>query len=642
MNDNIEQEQERLREKENELLSTYFMGDIREDVIFLGLNYKDMIWIVGNSLLGSVFLFIFPFSYWVKIPGILLIVGLSLISRMLAWPYRRRRRLHYMRQKKQGVDLQPVHNIEEESWYYRNGKTIHVALGLSADPWETAVYNQKSNRIQGFEAFLRAMAAEGFSARLSAEMVPDYQTELWKQKSEQPTESFGLKTLKQNRIDLWKRQADKETAKRSVYILTLTIKEFRIDIRERDDEPEELDKNELKRFRMLAELREKLKRVLDPLAEAGHASTILSGYAVPEIMSRWWDPQAWKMWVSTEGDWSDSEEGSTVDQLEHMAEEERQIQESVTEEFSEVAASSEELPVKSKRMFILRLLGAAGRTILFLLQRVANGFVFASKACTRQLRRLKRNKKAKEPINDPLPEQDGTDQESKVSTNHIPPVQGITYLTSPAATGKSFLAANMAVTMNQVKAQEQKSMVVVDLSPDRGVLSYLNPLQVKSPVEGWELWITRNAPGLELWLPIPKRILHLEELAQRLAELKKRGTVIVDLPFHYPGREALFRLGTAIAIVDDDYHHWLQWVQAAEEWSGEVWLNQMKETMQAPLSAVVKEQWDKSVTYSIPFFSDASRWLFNGRPYALHPEAAQLLRQEREDASDAERDEKAN
>lgn len=599
------------QEQENELLSAYFLGDIREDIQYLGLTFNDIAWVMGNTLFGGGFLFLLPLPFWIKIPGLLLIFVLSIFGRLFSWSYRRRRRYRYIRQKNTGSgdEMEQLLGAESDGWFYRSGKMLHMVISLQADPWQTAVYNQKKQRINGFEQFLRACASERFEASISSEQISDYQHELWTAKANKPVASEGMAALKQNRITMWRNMAESGEAKRSVYVLRLSVMEYQIDSRERDDETTEMTKEERQRFRMMAELREKLQRVLDPLTASGHEVTILSGLSMPELIGRWLDPISWERWMAAEGNWEQEAPEELVISLAKEDSKEK-----------EVDHEEEEQTDSPPRKGVLAVITAG---LITLARKVGYSLRWAGNALHRILARLKTRRPRKEVLDDLLHIADSLSdltlqvEEEEKEQQRMSALQGILFLTSPTSSGKSFLTANMAVA----HSGEGVILSVVDLSPDRGTHTYLNPLRVSSSEPGWEAWTSRNAPGLTLWLPSEEQRPHIEETIRLLRMLSEQGPVLVDLPFAHPSRAELLKLGQAVAIVDGDYHHWLQWEQAAESWHGEVWLNQCEEPMTSHMATLLKEKWGQRVSLTFPHFQEASRWLFQGRPFVLDPKA---------------------
>lgn len=199
------------QDREDELLRASFMGDIREDVQFLGLSLGDIGWIVGTTLVIGGFPFLLPLPVVFKMAWIAAIFMLSTFGHMLKWPYRMKRYIHDQQQKKDGTgeDIGSFLGVEEDGWLYRSGKTLHVVSSLTAAPWRTAVFAQKRSRIGGFEQFLRAIVQEGFSAQISAEQIPDVRHELWNEKRSRLAASEGIQQMKLNRLEMWERLAQK-------------------------------------------------------------------------------------------------------------------------------------------------------------------------------------------------------------------------------------------------------------------------------------------------------------------------------------------------------------------------------------------------------------------------------------------------
>ncbi|WP_138753533.1 hypothetical protein [Paenibacillus sinopodophylli] len=620
------------QEKENELLSAYFMGDIREDIQYLGLTFTDIAWIIGNTLFGGGFLFLLPLPFWIKIPGLFLIFMFSILGRLFSWSYRRRRRFRYMRQKATGLgeEAEQLLGAESDGWFYRSGKRLHLVISIQAHPWHTAIFNQKKQRINGYEQFLRACASEGFEASLSAEQVADYQHELWAAKADKPAGSEGMAELKHNRITMWRNMAESGEAKRSVYVLRLSVMEYQIDSRERDDESDDMLKEERQRYRMVTELREKLQRVLDPLTASGHEVTILSGFSVPELIGRWWDPISWDRWMAAQGDWEQETDNPILDSLEKRKTTTEEKTVALADETTEETAEGEEtvaLPRRRMLAAIIAFLIASGR-------KVGLGLGWVARTCYRLLQRLKRRKQRVD-VTDESQQLTNVSQANETLDEELPPkptLMGILFFTSPTSTGKSFLTANMAVA----HSGEQVTISVVDLSPDRGTHTYLNPLRITSNEPCWEAWTSRNAPGLTLWMPSAEERPDVEETIRMLRKLASKGPVLVDLPYAHPARVQLLAMGHAVAIVDADYHHWLQWEQAAASWEGSVWLNQCEDAMTGHMASVIHEKWGLRAALTFPYFPEASRWLFQGRPFVLDPKVvSHFIQAEEESAHDS-------
>jgi len=650
------------QEREDELLRASFMGDIREDVQFLGLSLKDIGWIVGTTLVIGGFPFLVPFPVVFKMTWIIAIFMFSTIGHMLKWPYRLKRYIHDVQQKKEGdgEELGFFLGIEEDGWLYRSGKTLHVVSSLTAAPWKTAVYAQKRTRIGGFEQFLRAIVQEGFSAQISAEQIPDIRHELWNQKRDRPAASEGIQQMKLNRIEMWEGLAQKGKALRSEYTLTLTTSESKIKSRERADEPADLNPDELKRFRLLTELQEKKDRVLHTLtSHGGHSTALLSGFSLPEILGRWWDRTTWESWKMDEGTWTGPSKNETFVEVEQpILQVEKMPRRSIFSpsllkpfqakpkgvktvdaripemETIPVSLAFEEGSPEPVRLNKLKLTKESlAKTIqsckkgIFILRTKWSTIVFPKirrwlRECDVSWQKFRTRKievpsPALEHKLEVLPEEKG--QQPSLPLAGPVRLQGIVLLTSPVPSGKSFLAANLGVAVSFSGTK----VSIVDLSPDLGTHTVLNPLQQPSELDAWESWSGKAADWL---LFTPTRYLTLQEvelmLQHRVAE---DGLVIAEIPWNYPEREMLMKRYRSIAVLDCDYHHWLRFVEAAPRWEGEFWLNQSTPDMAPRMGSLLKEQYQQVYAAVYPYCPSAAYSLYQGRPLALDPDKCNLL-----------------
>lgn len=605
----------------DERLQTSFMGDIREDVQFIGMNLADFMWIVGTTLLLGGCIFLLPLSFLVKMVWFIGVFLGIFTSRFIKWPYLRKRLFRYFRIKKEedGKELAEILGMSEDGWLYRSGKTWQMIFAVQAPPWETAVSAEKRKRINSFGAFIRTAVNEGFDLDVQSEQVPDYRYELWDQIASRPAASEGIAQLKQNRLKAWQQTVHRGEAFRSEYMVTLTIHEFALRIHQRDDEPEGASKEELRRFRILAELRERMERVTEQLRQSGHSFTLLSGYAPAEIISRYWDRSAWMKWVEARGTWDEDEVPEPAIDLsfeesepkrtwwkrrkaepeqEDTPEEPMFLDEAVPEPTipaGDAESDQEDIDTFKPPSILKRLLATLKQIIKEAFLCIRKGF---------------RRKPKVEMLIEPADEI--REDESKVTETEIPlsPVQ---LLTSPASSGKTFLAANVAVAYSSL----DKPITLLDLSPDRGTLTVINPIkQIEDETGIW--WTSRNVPGLTVWTVADGTFPSIPFIQNLIQERKEHGPVLVDIPWHYPGRSELLKEGVAVAIVDSDYHHWLQWEKEPKGWSGEVWLNQAEVDMQ-PL---VEEHFQVPVTRRFPTFAEARRQLYLGRPLALEEEMA--------------------
>ncbi|MDF9841920.1 MULTISPECIES: hypothetical protein [unclassified Paenibacillus] len=660
------------QEREEELLRASFMGDIREDVEFLGLSLRDIGWIVGTTLMIGGFPFLLPFPVLFKMTWIVAIFMSSTLGQWLKWPYRLKRYIHDAQQKKEGAgeDLGSFLGVEEDGWLYRSGKTLHVVSSLSASPWKTAVYAQKRTRIGGFEQFLRAMVQEGFSAQISAEQIPDVRLELWNQKRNHPAKSPGIQAMKLNRIEMWERLAREGKALRSEYTLTLTTSESKIKIRERADEPSDLNPEALKRFRLLSELQEKKDRVLHTLtSHGGHSTSLLSGFSLPEIVGRWWDRTTWEAWKMNGDSWAEpspyevSEDSDPLNEQEglELQGEERDERRSLfspslvkfiqdgppVEDHAEnevmqdiqkekiptplliedvVRESSWRSALQLGKWPIARWMQSGKHGISFLRTTWSTRFLpwFGRwiQNCRVDWQKV-RVRKVKLPAAKLEYTPDKLTEEGilppKLPTYGANQLQGIILLTSPIPSGKSFLAANLGVAASL----SGTTVSIVDLSLDQGTRTVLNPLQQPSELDAWDSWSGKAADWM---LFTPTRYPTLQEVEQLLQHrAEEDGLVIAEIPWNYPERETLLQRYRSIAVLDCDYHHWLRFVEAAPRWEGECWLNQSTPDMAPRMDTLLKEQYQQAYTAVYPYFPSAAYSLYQGRPLALDPDKRSLL-----------------
>ncbi|WP_341347107.1 hypothetical protein [Paenibacillus sp. FSL H3-0469] len=669
----MDQEQQ---EREEELLRASFMGDIREDVEFLGLSLRDIGWIVGTTLVIGGVPFILPFPVLFKMIWIVTIFMGSTLGQWLKWPYRLKRYMHDAQQKKEGAgeDLGSFLGVEEDGWLYRSGKTLHVVSSLSASPWKTAEYAQKRMRIGGFEQFLRAMVQEGFSAQISAEQIPDVRLELWNQKRNHPAKSPGIQAMKLNRIEMWERLARDGNALRSEYTLTLTTSESKIKLRERADEPAELNPEALKRFRLLSELQEKKDRVLHTLtSQGGHSTSLLSGFSLPEIVGRWWDRTAWEAWKMNGDSWAESspyevsensdplnEQETEQNVLEAQGQEpdekrslfspslvkfiqddppvEDHVENEAMPDIQEekvpaplviedvVTGSSWRSALQFGKWPLARWLRSGKQGISFLRTTWSTRLLPWLGRVIRNCRAGWKNIRARK-VEPPATTLEYTPDKlteeeilpPKLPTPGANQLQGIVLLTSPTPSGKSFLAANLGVAASLSGI----TVSIVDLSPDQGTRTVLNPLQQPSELEAWDTWSGKAADWL---LFTPTRYPALQEVEQLLQRRAAEDRlVIAEIPWNYPEREALQQRYRSIAVLDCDYHYWLRFTQAAPRWEGEFWLNQSTPDMAPRMASLLKEQYQQTYTAVYPFIPSAAYSLYQGRPLALDPEKRSLL-----------------
>jgi len=695
MSDERQQMKDDLREREEELLYTTFQGDIREDVEFLGLTLMDIVWILINTIvIGFLLTYIFPLALWVKGVWISFIFVMNLVGRINKWPYRRKRLFRYLKQKRKGdgESFAEYLGTEADSWMYRNKRNnqVHIVSSLASLPWKSALHIEKKQRIGAFEYFLRNLVLEKFNdATITSEKVPDFRHELWEKKRNQSAPTEGIRELRNARIKLWEDLANSGQAMRSEFTLTLSIDEKDVASMQQEDE-EDMSSEERKRNRFISELRQKKNRVFRSLEGTGHRATLLSGFAVPEIISRWLDPHAWEVWKMSKGGWEetdlepevavsqeDKEEKEAAAALRIMQKKffskmEQEPAASVAEsdkdekqaEFREDIVHIE--PSETSADVVQEALAAIpvsnGTNPENRLKRILGWFssininlikkIFTKKSVLPQeqepeqvemneietpvteqhphaeekTHRLRdaisswkiQLKKSKEVVSSPMEVlQSDVHHEAKAEIELIIEEENIVNkvyaITSAAPSGKSFLSANISVATSL----SGKRTTLIDLSPDRGTLTVLNPKMMTSS-DRWETWQSRHAEYLEILVPIvfpaPNEVFELIEQALQV------GVVILDIPWNYPGREMISKEYGLIGLLDCDYHHWLQFESVNETWRGELWLNQNDAVMDSYMSQLIKDRYDLEFQVKFPYYKQANKYLFQGRPTALDPE----------------------
>ncbi|GIP61140.1 hypothetical protein [Paenibacillus woosongensis] len=632
-----------LQQKEDELLSAGMMGDIRQDVEFLGLTFIDVVWIILSTLLIGSLAYGLPLPFWFKIGWFVLIFILSCTARIGKWSYKIYRYYLYQNQKKlgKGNDIDKVLGISEDGWLYRSGNQLHLIASVTVPPWSTSIYSQKKARLGSFEMFLRNLVLEGFDATINSEQVPDFRHELWRTKKDTTALTEGIQKMKLQRIKMWEELAMAGDAKRTEYTLTLSINENKIEIRERDDEPENVTKEELRRFRLLTELREKKNRVIGSLGNTGHESTLLSGFSIVELISRWWDRTIWHRWKAAEGTWEETFAES--DFVEHEGEEDENMESTPEEPLSDedlneqvekedpltealTAISKDTVTTKKKGLGLLFFVSQLYKVVTASIQKTKisekkkvrrNGLNF--KALIPKLGRKRQIIKTetvahgeKGPIKNIV--------ESNID------LEGLYLLTAPVPTGKTFLSANVAVAVGI-----QRTCTLIDLSPDRGTLTLLNPSEQISSYVNFTTWSSRLVPNLNIYTP--KEYPEISVLSALIQEKLLKGPVIIDVPWNFPNRQELFdHEGTAIAVVDCDYHHWLQWEEEINEWHGEVWLNQSDAEMSKRMKGLVREHLGEVEILEFPFFERANSSKYLGRPIAIESDARSFFMLRKDEA----------
>jgi hypothetical protein len=469
---------------------------------------------------------------------------------------------------------------------------------------------------------------------------------------------------------MWRDLAIIGEAKRSEYTLRLSIPAYEITIRERDDEPMEASKEELERFRMVAELREKVNRTMSSLEGCGHTWSISTGFSLPELLGRWWSRATWEEWKSLQGDWEEElienevtqeeviydndiivpVEGmvkalliKTEEPLTSNIEKAPYIQEQCdldiendsyyekstgSLEIAEIAFESKEeiealtnqtvSKVNKKTNKVTKVISKIKQYLYMLVSWLKGVYRPVHALLGKLYLNRKSEQRQVEAMLNIASAEDGQAQEklnNKTISEEIPfstSFSGVYFMISPTSTGKSFLTTNMAVA----HSRPDQVIHVVDLARDKGCLSLLNPLSAASTIQGWECWHSPHAPHLFLWTPTMYPDLSL--LQTQLLTWSQEGSVFVDLPYHYPERDQLLEIGQTVGIFDTDYHHWLQWEKEHIKLDL-IWLNQADQKMKESFSPLLQERFGQAPAICVPYFSEAAWWCFQGRPLAVQP-----------------------
>lgn len=638
------------------------LGDIRDDVEFLGFTLTDILWVIGSSLIIGGFPFLLPVSVVFKLGWFLFVVFISLLARRFKWSFKLKRAYYDIKQAKSGSgeQMEELLGVKADGWFYRSNLQIHVVVGLTAPPWDTAVLSKKKSRLGDFENFIRACVREGFELSISSEQINDFRHDIWNAKRNKEVATPGIEKLKQNRIEQWEQftydNSSGFQARRSEYTLRLSIYEGKVVARERDDEPEGLDKVELKRFRLVSELREKVNRTLGVLDPSGHRWFLLSGFSTPEAIGRWWDRVSWEKWKASEGTWDESDESiqeeaqnEQLDQINEVPDsplaEETHITEAYEktdgeqdpeqdpEQYLEIlqqaftAISSNHIQsadVEDKEeiiedSLILSSIKTEKKTSKDLLASIIRFRTFITSMVAMVSEYIKTSYKRRRIAVEGSFERGGEVdvQSNDVEEKQCSTLKGVHLITSPTTSGKSFLSTNVAVANSSLEAP----IALIDLAPDLACYTLLNPVAKKSERIQWETWCSPNAPGLILFTP--KQYPLVQEVLDLIENCRQSySAVLVDLPWMYPGRNELKLYYPMTAVVDSDYHHWTIWEKEISEHGTDgitdIWLNQTDSHMQFRMNDLIKRSFGQSASKIFPCYHEAVKWIFEGRPFAIN------------------------
>jgi len=572
-------------EQEHDFLRASLLGDIREDIQFAGFTMIDLLWIILGTILLNVISFFSSINVILKLLLLIFSFAGMVMFRFYRIPYRFKRWTRYKKEVKHGTGevIADVLGVEADGPFFRSGKEWQMVFRLSVPPWETAVLSTKRKRILSFEQFIRTGILYKVNIAISWDEVPDYQWDIWNAKRERVSASPGIERMKQNRLAYFQKLADQKHAMRTQYYMRLSVNETDLTLQENDDDLTGLTKDQIKRKRIIQTLSELMSTMTSILEGSGHRCTLISGYAVAESLAWQWDPIAWHKWKGSQGKWDDDSEEEIPRLLEETDVEPSKAVDNARKKGSLI------LLVKQKFIKLFQLIH---KRIQHWRYRKNN-------------RDLKNKKKLEEVV------------ESAQNVVSIPALilepeadllnERVIILTSPDGCGKTFLACNLAVA----NASVDSPVTLIDLSVNRGLVTYLNPILLESGGM-WDSYKSRLVPGLTLLCLSHqgKRKLILDELQSLINQINER--IIIDLPWQYPWWNEINQFGRSIAVVDSDYHHWLQW-EAVDEWHEDIWLNQSEIDM----STVINERWNKPITRRFPSYKEARMSLYRGRPLAL-------------------------
>ncbi len=636
-------------EQSDDYIEVPIMGDIREDIELAGFSLVDLYYIGGGSVLGLILIFSLPIGGIAKMVwAALLVLGLILF-RGNEVGYRLFRFYHdvYDTERAEGDELPDYLDVKEDRLVYRSGSHIQTVMRIRAKPWLHATYSQKMQRLEAFEDFLHVCAQSDFVPQITSELVGDFQHPVWNRQRDRVYASEGIRKLSLARIEQQERLAREKIAERSEYILRLSIPEYKIKKRKREDEPEGLSKAELREYRMLEELQDLQRTALDALEKTGHIVEELAGFSIPELLGRQWAYPDWNAWKKQQGGWEDEMEPGAVEIL-SAAEDEPGLDIDYTQlnyqfELEEEPAVTEPIPetkidtlpseVYAKAFDLnsedvpddepegnLPVATARWRLVMQQIVRVwrliTQRFQHEAARLQTKLRRsqkLRQERKASASI---VASNESSKPESVLPSIQPPDfqLQPVCWITGPGSVGKSFLAANIAVATSS----EEQPLTLLDLSPDQATLTVINPVRAESEYLDFIKWTSIHAPGLSIYTPIIDvsrgRFPTLEPLLACIEAQAQQGHVLLDLPWEHPDFNELTSTYPGVGLVDQDYHHWLRWEKEAPAWDHPFWLNQVDSTMTKHMKKLVRDRYNQEPQLIFPWISEASEYVYMGRP----------------------------
>jgi len=538
------------KERIQSFLRSVMPGDMKEDVQYLGLTIKDIVITIIVTLLVLTLTLVLPVSAIIR-----LFIALSAFFLMLIFCYakvsfRIKRRKLYIADKKEGTgnSVGDLLGVEEDGPFYRSGSRWHITYSILPPPWSLAVEQQIKLRVNSFGELLRYSTQKKITVTVFEERVPDYRHDYWQQKLEKTSPNEKVDKLKRQRLAHFQRRVESGIATKKEYYIALEIDEtqlpnFKVNNRNRDS--------------IIRDIREILTDIEQILQRSSHNPVLISGYTIPEIVGRHFAPYAWDKWKQDGGVWDDFN-------------------------MYKIAYPSE------NRKELLKEARLQREGVIFKIIKVIKykTNLFFSKNTQSQ--------EAREHNNPDV-----------VSADPILKDIALAF-TSPAATGKSFIANHVAAAYSTAV----DAVYVIDLSPDQASLTYLNPV-FQTTREGWVFYMCRNMPAITVMVPEKEA-----SFATLLAYLQERDVVkIIDISWEHKWRKGIEDYVKTVVIFDSDYHHFLQ-IQKHSEYKNYIaWWN--KKDTDFRLEDLLKE-FGLHARKSFPVYSNVAKNIWYGNPFILN------------------------
>ena len=542
-------------------------GDIKEDVQYLGLTIKDLVVTVIGSLLMMSLTLLLPMSGLIRLFTVLTAFFAMLFYCYAKVAYRIKRRKHFISERKEGtgVEIGSLLGVEADGAFYRSGNRWHITFAVTPPPWSLAVAQQKKSRVHSFGEVLRYCAEKKIAVAVFEERVPDFQHDMWEKKQKKTSQNEKVEKMKHRRIAHFQRRIDSGVATKKEFHLTLEIDEtelpnYKVTNRNRD--------------KIIENIREIITTVESILQRSAHNPVIISGYTIPEIVGRQWAPFTWERWKQAGGKWDSDEPDVLVSVQQKPITDQRKFHKSISKIRFKDIVEKLRFPVKTSGKH-----KQTGET-------------------SKVPKEEKKNKKTAAP------------QDTHVRTGDILKEIALAF-TSPAPTGKSFIANNVAAAYSTIS----NAVYVIDLSPDRAALTYLNPI-FQMNREGWGFYACRNMPAITVMVP------ETEEAALDILidHLKEPGVVkVLDLPWDHPWKEDIQQYTQTVIIFDSDYHHFLSFQENPEHKNSVIWWNKQDEHYR--MNGLLKEL-GLSAAKQFPVYHGIAKNLWYGKPFVLDDEEA--------------------